>query len=81
MTPERYRRIGEPFHAALELEVEQRAAVLEQACAGDDALRREVESLIASHEQGRDFIDMPALKATAQVYKLRRSPFSSRNSL
>src|SRR5215831_8599844 len=67
MTPERYQRISELFHTALEFEGEQRAAFLDQACAGDDGLRREVESLIASHEQAADFIDMPAFKVTAQV--------------
>jgi eukaryotic-like serine/threonine-protein kinase len=51
MTPERHQQIGQIFHAALELEPGQRAAFLAQACAGDEALRREVESLIASREQ------------------------------
>ncbi len=65
MTPERYRQIGEVYHAALEVDAEERAAFLERACAGDAALRREVESLIVSHEQAPDFIKAPALAVAA----------------
>ena len=67
MTPERYRQIGEIFHAALAVEGQQRAAFLERACAGDGTLRREVESLIQSHEQGADFIAAPALEVAAEL--------------
>ena len=38
---------------------------LSQACSGDDNLRKEVESLIASHEQSGGFIDEPAFAAAA----------------
>ncbi len=65
MTPERYRQIGDIYHAALEVDREERAAFLDQACAGDEALRREVESLITSHEQSSDFIAAPALAVAA----------------
>src|SRR5215204_5902859 len=66
MTPERYRQIGEVYHAALEIDEDERAAFLDRTCAGDDALRREVESLIASHERAPDFIAVPALAAAAE---------------
>src|SRR5829696_6402838 len=65
MTPERYRQIGEVYHAALEIDAGERAAFLDAACAGDAALRREVESLIASHEQAPDFIAEPAFGVVA----------------
>src|SRR5688572_21975681 len=67
MTPERYRQIGELYHAAQELRAEERAAFLERECAGDAALRREVESLIASHEEAGDFIAEPALAVVAEL--------------
>jgi len=51
MTPERWRRVDELFHSALEREPAERAAFLHEACAGDEALRREVEKLIAAHEK------------------------------
>ncbi len=65
MTPERYRQIGELYHAALEVNADDRAAFLDGACAEDQELRREVESLIASHEQASDFIATPALALAA----------------
>ena len=58
MTPERYEQIHQLFHAALEREPSDRAAFLAEAC-GDDELRREVGSLIASHEQADNFIEQP----------------------
>jgi len=46
MTPERLRQIEDLFHRALEKHESQRAAFLHDACAGDDSVRREVESLL-----------------------------------
>jgi hypothetical protein len=42
MTPDRWQKIERLYHAALEREESERAAYLAGACAGDDALRREV---------------------------------------
>jgi serine/threonine-protein kinase len=67
MTPERYQQIGELYHSALELGPIQRAAFLAQACAGDDEMRREVESLIASNENAGEFIQAPALEVAAEL--------------
>ena len=38
------------LNAALELRLAERAAYLDQACAGDAALRRRVEELLEAHE-------------------------------
>jgi len=48
MTPERWQQVKELFRSALEQTVEERSAYLERACAGDDDLRAEVESLLAA---------------------------------
>ncbi|HTL54781.1 MAG TPA: protein kinase, partial [Candidatus Limnocylindrales bacterium] len=64
MTPERWRRVDELFHSALEREPAERAALLSEACAGDDQLRRAVEKLIAAHEKDGSFIDSPAYADT-----------------
>jgi hypothetical protein len=45
MTPERWQRVEELYHAALARGVADRTASLANACTGDEALRREVESL------------------------------------
>jgi hypothetical protein len=64
-----WQQIEKLYHSALEHEPRQRQAFLRQACAGDEALRREVESLLAHKEQAEDLIEDPALEAV-----LRRWP-------
>src|SRR5690349_22528628 len=58
MTPERYDQIGYLLDEALKRAPSDRAAFLAEAC-GDNELRREVTSLIASHEQADKFIEQP----------------------
>src|SRR5262245_17432163 len=67
MTPERYRRVGEIFDAAVQVNADRRIAFLDAACGGDTELRREVESLIESDERAADFIASPALAVTAEL--------------
>jgi eukaryotic-like serine/threonine-protein kinase len=64
---ERWKQIDNLFHAAIAREPEQRAAFLDQACAGDEPLRREVESLLAAHEQAGSFIEAPAAELAADL--------------
>ena len=52
-------RIKEILQAALDLGPDQRAAYLDQACARDEALRAEVESLIAAHGQAQALSEPP----------------------
>jgi eukaryotic-like serine/threonine-protein kinase len=59
MRPERWKQVEEILEAALERAPERRAAFLAEACAGDDGLRREVETLIRSYDEAGDFIDAP----------------------
>ena len=66
MEPERWREIERLYHAALEREESQRSAFLEGACAGDLALRREVESLLA-HNEVASLIDSPAIEVAAKA--------------
>jgi hypothetical protein len=63
MQPERWKRIKDIFHAALECNAQTRHAFLEQACAADAELRAEVDSLLAAHEASKGFIDQPAVYA------------------
>ena len=62
MTPERWARIDEVFNAAAELGPGERAAYLAEACAEDEDLRREVESLIESEEQEGSFMASPVFR-------------------
>jgi serine/threonine protein kinase len=65
MTPGHWQRVKELFHAALERQPDRRSAFLQDACAGDEVLRREVESLIAAHEKAGSFADAPAYELAA----------------
>jgi hypothetical protein len=68
MTPERWQQIDKLFHGALEHESGERAAFLDQACLGDQSLRSEVESLIASHKQSQSFIEVAAGDVAAELF-------------
>ncbi|MCW5967896.1 MAG: serine/threonine protein kinase [Blastocatellales bacterium] len=57
MTPERWQQIQELFHSALERAPDQRGPFLDERCAADESMRREVESLIASSEEAGSFIE------------------------
>jgi len=67
MTPERWQQVKEIFNSAITHRPEDRSLFISQACSGDDQLRSEVESLIASHEESGSFIDKPAFEAAATL--------------
>ena len=67
MKSDRWQQIEQLYYAALECEAGQRAAFLDEACGGDEELRREVESLLASHEQAGEFLASPALEVAAKL--------------
>src|SRR5262249_25296032 len=67
MESERWQQIESLYYAALDRDAAQRAAFLDEACAGDEELRWEVESLLAVHEQSESFLAVPALEVAAQV--------------
>src|SRR5438132_794110 len=52
MKAERWRQIETIFHAARELTSGERAVFLAKACAGDEELRREIDSLLTEHDRG-----------------------------
>ncbi len=60
MNPERWQKVESIFHKALDADSGHRASVLEDSCAGDESLRREVESLLTQHENAGEFIERPA---------------------
>jgi len=60
---ERWQKVKQLFEAVQGREPAERAAFLDQACAGDDALRHEIEQLLAYQEPAGSFAEAPALKA------------------
>jgi hypothetical protein len=59
MTPERWADVERLYHEALERPAGDRAVFLTNACGGDEALRHEVQSLLA-HAGDASFLSRPA---------------------
>jgi serine/threonine-protein kinase len=55
MEPQRWRQIEEIFHSAKQRDTGRRHAFLREVCSGDEALRREIESLLAQ-DTSRDCV-------------------------
>jgi len=82
MESERWLQIEKLYHAALELDAGERAAYLAKACAGDEKLRKEVESLLESDAQAGEFIESPAIEVAARSLAADgRLPGSSTSAL
>ena len=62
MTTERWQQMQEIFHASLDYEGDARADYLRQACADDPELQREIEALLAAHEEPTSFLAAPAIE-------------------
>ena len=77
MKPERWQQVERLYHATLEKEAGERAAFLEEACAGDESLRREVESLLAYEGEAEGFIESPALEVAARMMAEGQVPAAS----
>lgn len=67
MKPERYRQVKEIFAAAVQCEARERADFLARACASDEELRMEVESLLAHDQSAEDFIEESAFEVAARL--------------
>ena len=62
MNPERMRQIEELYHKTAALDEGQRADFLARACAGDDSLRSEIESLLSCETAAEPFMEAPAFQ-------------------
>jgi serine/threonine protein kinase len=67
MQAERWRQIEQLYDTARQREEAQRRAFLQEACAGDQALQSEVESLLANEGRAEEFMDSPALQVAARA--------------
>ncbi|MGH9944643.1 MAG: protein kinase, partial [Pyrinomonadaceae bacterium] len=65
MTPERWQQVKHLVGLVLEREGDQqRTTLLDEACAGDESLRRAVESYLVAFEEDEAFIEAPAFDVT-----------------
>ena len=67
MGNERWERVKQIYNSALECEPDKQEAFLNEACGGDDSLRREVEVLLAQQGKLSGFMKTPAMEVAAQV--------------
>jgi non-specific serine/threonine protein kinase/serine/threonine-protein kinase len=74
MIQEHWVTLKEKLQAALDLAPEQRRAFLNEAAGSNPELRRELESLLAAHEQaGTNFLNTPPAPAIAITENLERA--------
>jgi serine/threonine protein kinase/tetratricopeptide (TPR) repeat protein len=73
MDVERWQRIDRLLQAVLEHSTGERDAFLHKACAGDEALEREVRSLLASQRQAGGFLESPAMEMAARALAHQQS--------
>jgi non-specific serine/threonine protein kinase/serine/threonine-protein kinase len=66
MEAERWQNVERIYHSALQRDGSQRRLFLDQECAADQTLRREVESLLKYAQQPATFFEMPALEVVAK---------------
>ena len=74
MRDERWEEVERIYHLTLERESSERPTFLVQACAGDETLRREVESLLTYEHDAESFIEAPALEVAARIMAGEHSP-------
>jgi serine/threonine protein kinase/tetratricopeptide (TPR) repeat protein len=67
LTPERWQQIARIYELAVDHDVAARAGFLSEACAGDEALRREVDSLLAQ-EAAPVVVDRPVWATAAPMF-------------
>jgi Tol biopolymer transport system component/serine/threonine protein kinase len=64
---ERSDRLDELFHQALTRTKDKRIAFLAEACGGDEALHRELQSMLSALERAGEFMEVPALELAARM--------------
>src|SRR5271168_4519129 len=72
MDSERWKKVDALFQATLARPPAQRADFLRQACAGDEALEREVRSLLSSQQDAGSFLESPAMEVAAWTIALNQ---------
>ncbi|MCG3161175.1 MAG: Serine/threonine-protein kinase PknD [Acidobacteria bacterium] len=66
MDANRWKKIEEIYDRALDLGGEERESFIAEACGDDGNLRREIELLLAAHEDAGSFLEAPAVEVAAR---------------
>jgi serine/threonine protein kinase/predicted ATPase len=73
VTPENWSLVGRIYQAALERSLVERTPFLANASAGNESLRREVESLLAAEQEAGDFLEADAATDMAEPSTVQSS--------
>jgi len=63
MIQDSWQRVDDLLQSAIDCEPAQRASFLDVACAGEHAIRQQVEALLAADREASDFLERPAIEA------------------
>lgn len=74
MNTERWQQLDQLLDAALERSPAERATFLAEACAGDAALRQQLEGLLHSEGAVAEFIEVPAVALAAELMVTQPTP-------
>jgi serine/threonine-protein kinase len=74
MSPERWRKIEQLYHSALELDSSEQSEYLAKACDGDDDLRQRVASLLREETSAANLLDQPVWDAARDLIEQTARP-------
>jgi len=72
MKQEHWQQIRDIFDGAIEHAPDERSRFLDEVCANDEEVRREVESLLSSHDSADSFLETPAIAKFAHTIETRK---------
>jgi eukaryotic-like serine/threonine-protein kinase len=78
---DQWQRVQQLFDAALQHSPETRQEFLEQECGSNQELRREVESLLAAHNESGSFMEGPAIAGMAEELQRTTNRFQAGDTL
>jgi len=67
MSSDRWKQIEEAYHGARDLSGEERSRFLDQRCGSDQALREQIERLLAQDENVSGFLNRPAIEFATEL--------------
>lgn len=74
---EQWQQVKEVFDAALRHKPEERSEFLDEVCADNETVRREVESLLSSFDHAEGFMDEPVVGELAEAVTIKRNVFAT----
>jgi len=69
MIPEQWQKAKDLFDTAIKRSPDERLRFVDENCNGDEAVRREVASLLANAEDAAGFLEQPAIGEVAEVFE------------